>query len=297
MRHRWLWSVVILCLLLWGIKAVHHAMQPQYQGKTAEEWFDAIQIRKPGQGRNEHTYTMLDPAVTALAKMDADAVRVIVEKYQQEDSALRRWLIHQVEHYSKGKKLWESQEDRRIRAYLVVFELKDKADPLVPLLVHATETDDGMERQRAIVNLGRVTTRPAEALPVLISMLGTSNMFHRAFALESISAYRNHAEIAVNLLTKSLNSTNRLQRILSARSLVDFGQTNRAYAVLLHEVTDTNSPARVDAALMFSLFGTNAAPAIPVIQELMVNATDAETSNSLRLEIKEIDPEGLYHKP
>lgn len=191
----------------------------------------------------------------------------------------------------------ESQEDRRIRAYLVVFELKDKADPIVPLLIHATETDDGMERQRAIVNLGRVTTRPAEALPALISMLGASNMFHRAFALESISAYRNHAEIAVNLLTKSLNSTNRLQRILSARSLVDFGQTNRAYAVLMEEVTDTNSPARVDAALMFSLFGTNAAPVIPVIQELMVNATDAKTSNSLRLEIKEIDPEGIYQKP
>ena len=86
-------------------------------------------------------------------------------------------------------------------------------------------------------------------------------------------------------------------RVHAARSMVDFGATNKAYNLMLREIMDTNSPARIEAALLLNVFGTNAISAIPLLHEMILKTNDTKIRNRLYREIKEIDPEGIYHKP
>jgi len=82
-----------LCLLLWDIKAIHHALQPKYQGKTAQEWFEEAREIAQTEGREviAREKHARQPAVVALKSLGATAVWYLWKEVNHKDSTLTVW--------------------------------------------------------------------------------------------------------------------------------------------------------------------------------------------------------------
>jgi hypothetical protein len=297
LRSRWVKGVAIVGLLLVGFKIGHRAMQPKYEGKTAEEWFARIQLREAGEARKKFTFKVVDRAVQALAGMEEKAIPLLSEKYVRRDSALKKKLISLLEKITRGRVLLENERERRMRVTFVIQAMGAKADALVPMLIREAKAGDEAGKIQAVICLGDIGTRPDEVLPVIIDMLGSSSSWNRALALHSVAQYAPHAVVALPLLEQRTASTNAMMRVLATRAMVDFGETNKAYKLMLREIRDTNSPVRMEAVQLLNIFGTNAISAIPLLHDMVLNTSDAKLRDTAFRQIKRIDPEARYHNP
>ncbi|MGV3756658.1 MAG: hypothetical protein ACO1QS_14845 [Verrucomicrobiota bacterium] len=237
MRSRVLLGFVGLCLLLWCVKSIHHAMQPKYQGKTAEEWFKAIKTTYYDKYMPTWNIESDDPALIALGAMGENTLPVLRAEFARRESPLKNRFIKLLNNHLKQKLPLDSRLERHTKVRHVLFRVKTKADPLVPFFLDQMDSQDPETLKSAVLCLRFINTRPEVVLPVMIPLLGirTNDVFYPARLC--ISSYTNDAQIALPLLLKATHSTNSFQRVISAFLLHHhFSQTNTAFIALFREI-------------------------------------------------------------
>ncbi len=135
---RYLAAFATLCLLLWSIKAIHHAIQPKYQGKTMGDWFDEIRCdvdRKFG-----YSTLLNDPAAQAFSHFGEPGAIYLAEQIQPEVSPFSAELVHSIRLWTGGRINLDSAEIRNIKAAEALRQMGTNAAPAVPVLARLAQS-------------------------------------------------------------------------------------------------------------------------------------------------------------
>src|SRR5690348_18467079 len=87
---------------------------PKHDGKTAEEWFNAINVRTYGTNRAPGGFGIAhdDPAIRELKAMGPDAVPYVLEMYTWRDSSFKRRLSLYTARWTGGRIRFRSDQQR-----------------------------------------------------------------------------------------------------------------------------------------------------------------------------------------
>jgi hypothetical protein len=118
-----------------------------------------------------------------------------------------------------------------------------------------------------------------DSVPPLIDLLAHGNRQGRINVAEYLGAYfSRQASNAVPLLLQYLTGKDRVLRNLAAKSLVQISHDPvtvvPAIANYLETETNYSSTTHFDICFMLGLMGTNAQPAIPILEKLAIEKHD-----------------------
>lgn len=282
MRHRWLWSVAILCLLLWGTKAIHHAMQPKYQGKTAEEWFAQINIYNPPSTNSTVQIVELDPGIQAFKHFGPDAARFVWKELNVQDSLFKTWLIEQVQRWSDGRWVIESSDVRNIKAHVCLDQMGAQADCLMPeIITQAINKDYG-----ALQLIGKIGTRTEQTVPLLVTSLSDSDPWIVNASLFSLERIGPAATNALPALARFLPLKSGEDRLQIAATMVAIGDASKL-SILISEAQNPVSTYQTNALYLLGGLEGKALAAVPALLQV---TTDSGSSPVIRsLVLKTID--------
>jgi hypothetical protein len=301
MRHRWLWSVVILCLLLWGIKAGHRAMQPQYEGKTAEEWFEANQIfmicgtGQPPPPDQKNQRELRKNRLLPFQVLGPDALEFLWHEY-----------THPPSRPSSSQSSSPFGPNRHLSAFVLLHELGPEARPLIPKILPAMLATESENSSHMAMLLGNIHEQPALVVPALIRALESTNWAHcdKAAYADALAAYGQAAQPALPALRKCLTdpSTPAAVKDQLASSILRITGPGPELDILTQPLVLTeekNWSSRNISMVLYLLkkTGTNAAPAVPTLQKFARTLTGEWQVEQVMETIKIIDPEGVYAKP
>lgn len=139
-RSRLLVGFVGLCLLLWGINAIHHAMLPKYRGKTMAEWFNEIRCdvdRKTG-----YFVLVNDPAAQAFNHFGESGIVYLASQIQPDVSTFSAELVSNIRILTKNRVRIDSAEIRNIKASEALRQLGTNALPAVPYLLQLAKASN-----------------------------------------------------------------------------------------------------------------------------------------------------------
>ena len=201
-RSRVLLGMVVLCLLLWSIKAIHHALQPKYQGKTAQEWFEEAKII--------HTIHHIDvvpndPGFLALTAMGTNAVWYVWHEYEREAGPATIWVMDIWRYYILGEKFSYADylAERCDRAWILLSSMGQATECLVPELVDRVDGTDVMQSVVAANWLGNLKHNPSLSVPALIRALNQTPRIptnNHSVYIRALGQFRSQAESALPLL-------------------------------------------------------------------------------------------------
>lgn len=245
-RFLWFGCLVAVCIAVWITHAIHHAMQPKYQGKTAAEWFEEIKYARWIHGEFISTN---DPPFLALIAMETNSFPTLKDKFNEKDSSIVKpmkiWL-----NQTLGCEFSISDRDERYgKIRFLLRALGNKADALVPFFLSKVQNTDGAESTAASLSLLAIGTHPEAVIPAMVQKFeGEPESSNEALAARlCIGQYSNHIELAVSHLTNALNSTDSNQRFHAAATLADLGQTNAVLSYLANEMNNPRSLYRLRA--------------------------------------------------
>ncbi|MGV3756655.1 MAG: hypothetical protein ACO1QS_14830 [Verrucomicrobiota bacterium] len=112
-----------LCLLVWCLKTVHYALQPKYQGKTAEEWFALIDTHGQSGSNGILAISHDDPAVRALKQLGSAPVRFLWRELHARDSRVKAVFIERIRAWSNNRWSIASSRERNFKALVALGQL------------------------------------------------------------------------------------------------------------------------------------------------------------------------------
>jgi len=278
-RSRLLLGFLVLCLLLLGTKAIHHAMQPKYQGKTVEEWFAAYEwkfrldcIEPPNRAPD-----------TPFRHFGTNAVIYLWSERNRSEGKLANWLWN-VNAGRLNPAAQINDDIRRLQAEICLLQTGDLALPLIPDLVPRVDGQDIDESFYAAQLLGQIHQAPEICVPALLRAIEQTNRIpsrHQMVYVQALKCFGSRAEAALPALLK-LHTTAKLQKstdaFLLAVTLLEIDQgknlphywtsvvdpsDQRKSLMLLWAYADSGeiSPESASALLQYSQTVTNEAHA------------------------------------
>ncbi len=294
-RSRLLLGLVVLCLSLWSIKAIHHALQPKYEGKTAEEWFEQYDI------------TGGFPEVTAnpvpFQNLGTNAVWFLWHESRRKDSSLTVWLMEKKDRLFKTNRgpARSHEEERQLRATFLIRSLGAAADPLIPAMIAELQSGNPVTVESTVWNLSALHRQPAVVVPALLQSLALTNRNaqQRVNHIQALSALGPDAAAALpdlrRMLTNSTSSSGELFWL--NHTILRINGPGPELAHFTNRIHLGNLATSLAAVDELATLGTNARPAVPVLLRLSQSLTNQSESNRVMMMIPYIDPEGIYQKP
>ena len=163
---------------------------------------------------------------------------------------------------------------------------------VVPILMECLHNTDSLVRVEAAEALGKRTEFPDSSVPALIqAMQDTSPAVCRS-ATKSLGQYRNRTKEIVPLLLRMLESKEcKMTPVLALEALRDIApaEPGLLIPVFTAKLNDSNSGARMLAAIALGKYGTQAKFAVPSLLRLVLNEDFATRSNAA-CALLQIDP-------
>lgn len=299
--HWRIWLLAFFALLL-GIKVAHRALQPKYQGKTVEEWFEENQIFLVcGTGNppppDQNTLRKLRKnRVLPFQVLGHNALEFLWHEYTQPPSRSS----------SSQSDSPFGRSDRRFTAFVLLHDLGPEARPLIPKFLSAMVDTKSENSGQIAMLLGRIHEQPALVVPALIRVLERTNWAHgdKAAYADALAAYGQAAQPALPALRKCLTDptipladkqelASSILRITGPGPELDI----LTQPLVLTEEKDWSSHNISMVLYRLKETGTNAAPAAPTLQKFAQTLTREWYVQQVTETIKVIDPEGVYAKP
>jgi hypothetical protein len=281
-------GLAVLCLLVWCLKSIHYALQPKYQGKTAEEWFALVDPHAQlGSGL---AISHGDPAIQAFQHLGPSAARFLWRELHVTDTALKKLFIRKAAEWSDGRWDIEPSETRNFKALVALGKMGPAADCLIPeLLIHAQSPN----RQDAYLGLsliGHIGTRPEVAVPLFLSNVTSTNPMAFGQSMAGLEQYGPQASNALPALEQALTLRTGHDRLLVAYAMVGIGDRSKL-TLLLAEVQNTNSPYRTNALSLLLRLKTDALDAVPALLAFAKSSTnDYDLQTHTARTIEQISP-------
>lgn len=272
-RSRLLFGFIALCLLLWSIKTVHYALQPKYQGKTAEEWFALIDTHGQSGSNGILAISHDDPAVHALKQLGSAPVRFLWRELHARDSRVKTVFIERIRAWSNNRWGIASSRERNFKALVALGQLGPAGDALIPELLLCAQSTDQLESAHGLRLLGDIGTQPEVTMPLFLSNVGATNPVVFALSLQGLQKLGPQASNALPALAQALTLKTNHQRLLIASAMVAMGDRTKL-SVLLTEVQNTNSPYRTNTLSLFQQLKTDSLDALPDLIALAKNSTN-----------------------
>jgi HEAT repeat protein len=169
---------------------------------------------------------------------------------------------------------------------------------VVPILIKALESDDGLVRQAAVILLTRVEPLPRSAAPALIASV------KKALSVDERTESDQDSDEPANTKTQGLSPRSGTRPSQPAAGSISSDLANalaKAAPIeeavpLLINVSKRKSPStRRAAAEALGKFGPNAASAIPRLRELL-EERDMTVRDAAKSALEEIDPQSIPRK-
>jgi len=292
-RSRVLLGIVGACLLLWSIKAIHHARQPKYAGKTIQQWFAIWQ----------KDFEFTEKYKSVFLSLDEPALKFLWQEYNRKDSGPTTWLMAHHQRLFKIK-YWGNNHEmhRRVVAYNAFCRASpDALAPFQPAIVARLKTIEPNYSGGLAYLVGLVPQQPETAVPALLESLRETNRDagDRIGHLFALGQYGRDAADAVPLLRTMLADTNRhpYERSKLVITILQINGPGPELAYLTNSINSRDYSASISAIYDLKDVGTNAYPALPLLLHLAHNTSNKVVSNSVMEAIRVIDPEGVYQEP
>jgi hypothetical protein len=279
----------VLCLLLWSIKATQHAMQPKYQGKTAEEWFAGLDPFKRSSTQTAFSLSMEDPAFQAFTHLGPDAAQFLWQEYNHKDSKLETWTIRKIGDWSSGGWRIDSANIRNFKAMCLLQAMGPKAECLVPDLRNSLKSAaSDYERSRLLEMLNKISPKDLAKLPYLIPGLNSTNAGVRAQSLDGLHCMGVQASSALPALEKLLQKTKGFEQLNIATVMVALGDQSKL-KLLQAEIQNPNTQFQGLAFLCLASLTKDGVDVVPTLTVIANDPrSDAATKDSARLLIQQI---------
>ncbi len=306
-RHRWLWRVVILCLLLWGIKAIHHALQPQYQGKTAAEWFEDMPFNDFSISFNDYRTEVTDPTeptLIAFKHMGPKGARYLWTEFKRNDSQLAFWLRNFWNGLKNDTLSSSAYIVRPAKAYCLLEQMGPEAEILIPDLVECLNSDESGNRSPIASLLGKIQRQPQVVMPALIKHLNTPNQDSDDYVacINALGCFGPSAAVHLPELKKCLQDHhfNEEQRIEIAAAITRISGNSTDLKRIVDDFfakdyRNINTDIRIVSAL--GELGPLARELSPTLRIYVNYSGIPALSNAAAIAVQKIDPEGIYAKP
>ncbi len=294
---RVLLGIVGACLLLWSIKAIQHAMQPKYQGKTAAEWFaDAKRADELCELNPEDLRR--DPTVEAFRHLGTNGVWFLRREHIRKPSKTAALLVGLWEEYvSKKRQYFHYGVRQKIQARQLLIGLGPQSDPLIPLLVDQLASPDQDESVDALILLAHLHRRADIVVPALVKQLQQAHQ--KTHYLWGLSEFGPEASAAVPAL----------RELLARPKISPEEKAEIAYAILkingagpeLEFITAHIKYADYENSSLaierLGQLGPIAETATPALISFARTLTNSIYSNRVMHIIHKIDPAGIHPKP
>lgn len=291
MRHRWLWGVVIVCLLLWSIKAIHHARQPKYQGKTAQEWFAEFNTYQNATNLTELSASVTNAAFRAFQNFGPEEARFLWGEYTHRDSAFKSWCIKNAFAWSAGRWRIDSEHVRHFKAGFLLSAMGSKAECLLPelqALLQSAPSD--YERKTTLALLERIAPKDISKLPYLLAGLNSSNVALQYECLDDLQDLGTAAASALPTLNRMLGQSKGFDRLRIATTMVSLGDRSKL-ALLRAEIVDPKSRLQGPAFLLLASLTKDGVDVIPTLVAIAKDSQSTEeTKQSAFSLIEQISP-------
>ena len=238
-------AALVLLLAVGGWYLLQGLREPEYEGKPVSYWFK--EYCRSGQKMGWDP-DRREEATAALQQIGTNAIPYLLRQAfdNRPDSAFATEVYRVLNGLPRprGVPPFVSSGVRLEEAGFLLKEIKPPASQLLPPLERRLNSRNLMERRQAIFILGGTGEGAEQAVPWLCSALKSPDHWEQVLALQSLRWIGPKAHAAVpdliNLIKES-PVTNRL---------------------------------RISAALALGAIGSNAAPALPLVQEVFAQETN-----------------------
>lgn len=287
LRTRALWTIITLCLLLLSIKAIHHALQPQYQGKTAEEWFAEAKISTYPHGIYVPTN---DPGVDALRAMGTNAVQYLWLEYTgqipSDTPLMDAWKRYAL---SAQHEVEKARKEQQFRAQIMLCFFGPETECLIPELVSRLDSMDRETAEDAARWLGTLRQRPEVSVPALVRALKQSRSASKQSTLIwALSEFESEAQAALPLLLTlyDVSGTGTEEQIKIAAAIVRI-DTAAGSPSHLDRVIDPDDMHKTTGILFALEVNRTHSNAIPALLKFSDSLTNREHANSMKQFIRQ----------
>jgi hypothetical protein len=296
-RSRVLLGMVVLCLLLWSINAIHHAKQPKYQGKTAEEWFGEYELIRE--------FSLRETSAEAFRNLGTNGVWFLWKEYCRKDSKPTAWIMAQKDRLLGIKRPWwaNSHElERQCKAMFLLRELGANAEPLIPEILSKLSSCNPDEASTMAYLLGTIQRQPEIAVPAIHqSLLSTNlNISQRINNYISLAKFGDKAKSSLPELKARFTNpvyTNNGENLHLARAILLINGPGPELGLFTNNLVFGDFMKSYSSISRMESCGTNARPAAAVLIRFAQTLTNEFDSNQVMQTVRIIDPEGIYQKP
>lgn len=272
-------GIIGACLLLWSIKAIHHAMQPKYQGKTAQEWYTQFNTYQNATNLTELSASSTHAAYRAFQNFGPEEARFLWGEYIHRDSAFKSWCIKNAFAWSGGRCRIDSDHVRRFKAGFLLSAMGSKAECLLPelqALLKSASTD--YERKTALSLLERIAPKDISKLPYLLAGLNSTNVALQYECLDALQDLGTAAASALPALNRMLGQSKGFDRLRIATTMVSLGDRSKL-SLLRAEIVDPSSRLQGPAFLLLASLTKDGVDALPT---LVAIAKDSQSTEEIK---------------
>jgi HEAT repeat protein len=281
-----LFGVFILLGFVWSFLA---SREPRYQGKSLSDWYK--DYCRPLRGREAYVDgKRRAEALAAIRQIGTNALPYLLDIAfdTNKDSSTHSNLMvfaSDVRTFFGGTELVKPELLRR-EASPLIRELKPPARALLPLLQEKLHSTNFVTNSFSLYLFGGVGEGAQEVLPYLAAPLKARRWAAISVALESIEHLGPTARGSVPALVDflaDLKGTNYVEGIFARVPAITSNNLSKAAATLRDRWLYSTAGALAN-------MGTNAAPAVPLLQEFFETRTNINTRAEIAFALCRIDP-------
>jgi hypothetical protein len=296
-RSHLLLGFLVLCLLLLGTKAIHHALQPRYQGKTVEEWFDGVTTGSSGREAVNN-----DPAVIGLRHLGTNAVWFLWREQARKESPMLSALQKHIDQFTGRNKNSPPELSRAYTAWVVLLVFGPETEVLIPEALELLKNGQPEEAAHAAMLLGRTRRQAEVVVPAILHSLAVTNRDanQRISHYVALKEFGPQAKAALPYLRAQLAKStipNSYEGYWLAKAILTINGPGPEVSYFTKRLVPGDLQRSFPNLAPLEQLGTNACTATPVLFQFAQTLTNQVDSNRVMEVIRKIDPEGVYAKP
>ncbi len=296
-----LWIIVGVCLAFWGVEVIDHSLQPQYQGKTAQEWFQSASFREINHVSLAEATNQ--PVVVAFKHLGPDAVHYLWQKNNRARSHIEDWL-GDLQIRLTGQELDHHPKFDPMKAYSLLEHMGPAAEPIIPELIEQLLLEEPDYAALAAYLLGSIRTQPETVLPALVKSLTMKrhSLEDRQACVYALGAYGSAAvpylpTLRAMLLDPHLSREEKVH--IAAATLRISGEVKDLKQAVEEFFTLDPRVEQKDFSVLSHLeaLGPLAQEIAPSLLAYSRTTPSVNASNYVINALQTIDPQGKYSKP
>jgi len=290
------WLLAFIALLL-ASKVIHRAMQPQYQGKTAEEWFDGVTTGSSGTEAVNN-----DPAVIGLRHLGTNAVWFLWREQARKESPMLSALQKRIDRITGRNKNSPPELSRAYTAWLVLLVFGPETEVLIPEALELLKNGKPEEAAHAAMLLGRTRRQAEVVVPAILHSLAVTNRDanQRISHYVALKEFGPEAKAALPYLRAQLAKStipNSYEGYWLAKAILTINGPGPEVDYFTKNLVPGDYRSSYPNLAPIEYLGTNARTAAPALFQFAQTLTNQVDSNRVIEVIRKIDPEGVYARP